>query len=761
MVALGGAGEKLPTAVLTVAGLSTLVAVLVSGTSIHLQLRNYRKPALQRMVIRIMVMVPLYAVSSLISLFSLEAAFFIDAIRDIYEAFVIYCFFVLLLSYLGGERSLLIMLHGRPPKDPVFPVSLFKREIDVSDPYTFLFLKRGILQYVQVKPVLAFATLILKAVGKYNEGTLRSDSGYLYVSIVYNTSICLSLYCLAVFWMCVNDDLKPFRPVPKFLCVKGILFFSFWQALFISILVSAGVISHLGPYTRDEDEDKIALALTDMLICLEMPFFAFAHAYAFSYTDFIDPNTTYVARMPMYYALRDAFGGRDVVADSRATLRGEGMDYRAFEPSEGYMHQGEGRERRIRAGLRYSQGGRRKYWLPQPAARTHVNGGAGGRVRGALDGALGRDGLDDVHAPLMAAQEEDVVHLAPDLAAAARGQQEPNIWGGLTEGDAGDDGYDLPFGDKDELGDEELFEASRQLVFGDYNYPCIDVSSEAARTQIWDEEERVLRDERSAWFSPIRGAQGHQVLEARERPRWEGYGAVGRTVSRPPPPSAPPSARETRLVDHNDNEGPAPEGVDVKLKWTKAGAGAGAGASQPHSRTNSGASQSKAHLPARHMHRGSTPSTPSTAPNSPGGRVGTPPAMSRHNSVLPPDAVDLVVEDPAAAAENRAQERRKGEPPIGGSALKKVYRRGFVTEDAEGDVVEGEVEVVDEREGPRSPPGRVERGEEVLMTIGSDDEEEDEAALPEQEPEGIVARVRTPPVHAQFLPSNSEDNPWA
>ena len=40
---------------------------------------------LYRMVVRIMVMVPLYAISSLISLFSVEAAFFIDAIRDIYE----------------------------------------------------------------------------------------------------------------------------------------------------------------------------------------------------------------------------------------------------------------------------------------------------------------------------------------------------------------------------------------------------------------------------------------------------------------------------------------------------------------------------------------------------------------------------------------------------------------------------------------------------------------------------------------------------
>ncbi len=63
-----------------------------------------------------------------------------------HKAFVIYCFFVLLVSYLGGERSLLILLHGRPPKDPVFPVNIFKSEIDVSDPHTFLFLKRGILR---------------------------------------------------------------------------------------------------------------------------------------------------------------------------------------------------------------------------------------------------------------------------------------------------------------------------------------------------------------------------------------------------------------------------------------------------------------------------------------------------------------------------------------------------------------------------------------------------------------------------------------
>ena len=41
------------------------------------------------MVIRIMLMVPIYAIASLIALFSLEAAFVIDVIRDIYEVWVL------------------------------------------------------------------------------------------------------------------------------------------------------------------------------------------------------------------------------------------------------------------------------------------------------------------------------------------------------------------------------------------------------------------------------------------------------------------------------------------------------------------------------------------------------------------------------------------------------------------------------------------------------------------------------------------------
>ncbi|KAG7447667.1 DUF300-domain-containing protein [Guyanagaster necrorhizus] len=720
---LGGAGSRLPTVVLVVAGVSTVIAVLVSAMSIYLQLKNYRRPVLQRMVVRIMIMVPIYGVSSFISLFSLEAAVFIDAVRDIYEAFVIYCFFQLLLSYLGGERSLLILLHGRPPRAPPFPINFFKQELDVSDPHTFLFLKRGILQYVQVKPALALATVILKACGAFNEGDLRANSGYLYVSIIYNISICLSLYCLAMFWIVVNNDLKPFRPVPKFLCVKGILFFSFWQSILISILVATGVITKLGPYT---DSESISLGLTDTLICMEMPFFAIAHMFAFSYTDFINKDKSFVARMKVSYAFRDAFSSLDVIEDSKATLRGEGMEYREFEPSEGFMHQGAGRDKRIRAGLRYSKGGKRKYWLPKTAPENLHPGRFERGVNRVITRVAGADEGESIHAPLLQGDANDVIHDASDL----EEEHDYDLW---DQQPHAEDDYELAFGDLDEA-DEELFDHSRKYLFGDYNYPVIDASSEDARAAIWDLEERVLRDERGAWFSPIRGAKGRVVMDRRDGPTWRGYGAVGTTKQK-----RTESYSDAKIIDLEQDV--VPEVMDVKKRWSKKNDASTSSSPGPSSAESSSA-------PGRRSRLSSL--------------LAKSPPQTRESSPLPSDAVDLIVEDKEAM-----RERRKGEPAIR-SPLRRVYRRGVVKHDGEGGWTEGEL-AVEERDGDsQEPDNRIRAGEVVLREVGDEGDRAREVSLQEEtfspvvEAEGVIARAETPPPHTRLLIDHlDDDNPWA
>ncbi len=81
----GGTGSRLSQIIIILAGVAALAASVMTILSIWLQTKNYRKPLLQRYVIRILVLVPIYSAASWTSLVSLKAAFWIDPFRDVYE----------------------------------------------------------------------------------------------------------------------------------------------------------------------------------------------------------------------------------------------------------------------------------------------------------------------------------------------------------------------------------------------------------------------------------------------------------------------------------------------------------------------------------------------------------------------------------------------------------------------------------------------------------------------------------------------------
>lgn len=139
---------------------------------------------------------------------------------------MIYCFFELLVNYLGGERAIMYVffvpliehsmrLHGRGMRSHVPPFNYIFPKVDISNPRTFLWIKRGILQYTVLKPFLAIATIIMKATETFEDGYIGLKSGYFWSGLFYNLSVTISLYSLGFFWLCLYEDLKPFRPVPK------------------------------------------------------------------------------------------------------------------------------------------------------------------------------------------------------------------------------------------------------------------------------------------------------------------------------------------------------------------------------------------------------------------------------------------------------------------------------------------------------------------------------------------------------------------
>lgn len=241
-------------------------------------------------------------------------------------------------------------------------------------------------------------TIILKSAGLYQESQLNASSGYLWIGILYNLSVTLSLYSLAMFWVCMSEDLKPFRPVPKFLCIKLIIFASYWQGFFLSILQVLGAIP--SGVTGYGSADNLAAAIQDALICMEMPIFAVSHWYAFSWHDYADVTIS-AARMPVKFALRDAFGIRDLIQDSKETFGGKSYEYRAFDSGDNVLAHEESNSRRARLqeGMRYSRGGKGKYWIPKPGeatARTPLLGGStsNGAETSRDHGTIDNDELD-------------------------------------------------------------------------------------------------------------------------------------------------------------------------------------------------------------------------------------------------------------------------------------------------------------------------------------------------------------------------------
>lgn len=63
----------------------------------------------------------------------------------------------------------------------------------------------------------------------YHDGEYKFDKGYLWLSFVNNMSVTISLYSLVLFYMATEEKLAPYNPFYKFMTVKAVLFFSFWQ----------------------------------------------------------------------------------------------------------------------------------------------------------------------------------------------------------------------------------------------------------------------------------------------------------------------------------------------------------------------------------------------------------------------------------------------------------------------------------------------------------------------------------------------------
>uniref|UniRef100_A0A9J8CNC2 Transmembrane protein 184C n=1 Tax=Cyprinus carpio carpio TaxID=630221 RepID=A0A9J8CNC2_CYPCA len=263
-----------------IAGVFVCLTIPISLWGILQHLVHYTQPELQKPIIRILWMVPIYSLDSWIALKYPKIAIYVDTCRECYEAYVIYNFLMFLLNFLENQYPSLVLMLEVQEQRPLLPPFCCCPPWAMGEVLLFR-CKLGVLQYTAVRPVTTIIALVCQLCGVYDEGNFSFRNAWTYLVIVNNASQLFAMYCLLLFYRTLREELKPLRPVGKLLCVKLVVFVSFWQAVLIALLVKVGVISDKHTWEWDSVE-AVATGLQDFIICLEMFLAAITHHYSFS-----------------------------------------------------------------------------------------------------------------------------------------------------------------------------------------------------------------------------------------------------------------------------------------------------------------------------------------------------------------------------------------------------------------------------------------------------------------------------------------------
>mmetsp|Transcript_9407 Transcript_9407/g.13525 ORF Transcript_9407/g.13525 Transcript_9407/m.13525 type:complete len:781 (+) Transcript_9407:3-2345(+) len=273
------------------AGTFTLLSCLISMWHMTAHLRRMNQPIVQRKILAILWMCPIYAVTSWFSLVFHTAEGYLAVIKDFYEAYIIYQFLSFCIAVLGrGDRSAVVDLlaehadHLSPPMrlDGLCNPNPYESDRALADA-VLLQCQGFAMQFVFLRPLTTITLFVLEKINYYGPTGNQLDyrSPQFYIIGLQNLSVFGAFTGLLKFYHAVDKDLSWCRPFAKFLCIKGVVFMTFWQGLAITLLANTTDVG-------GQDQEEWARAAQNFLICLEMLLFSIAHFYTFPTEEWVD-----------------------------------------------------------------------------------------------------------------------------------------------------------------------------------------------------------------------------------------------------------------------------------------------------------------------------------------------------------------------------------------------------------------------------------------------------------------------------------------
>lgn len=316
-----------------IAGACACMTVIITMNSVLRHCRNYTNRREQQQIIRILYMPLVYAVISFFSYRFFRNYTYYSFIEVAYEAVTLSAFLLLLIEFVSATASghNAELAIARKDKRPL-PLPFCCWRYRPTKSYFMYTVKWCVLQYVIIRPLVSIIGIVCQ---KYN--VLCETAGFnphfasVYLQSVDFVSISIALYALLVFYGLTAEELEGRRPLAKFLAIKLIVIFTFYQSFVFNALENRVIHG-----TQYWTVTNIANGLNALAICIEMVFFSLFMMWAYSPAEYMKAGA---APTGIFRPLWDSINYSDFAQEILGSLRFF-VDYARGKPhARGYEHQ--------------------------------------------------------------------------------------------------------------------------------------------------------------------------------------------------------------------------------------------------------------------------------------------------------------------------------------------------------------------------------------------------------------------------------------
>ncbi|EJF61950.1 organic solute transporter Ostalpha-domain-containing protein [Dichomitus squalens] len=273
-----------------VSGACAAVTVLLTAINVSFHCRNYTNPGEQRQIIRILYMPAVYALISFFSYRFFRSYTYYDLIECVYESITLSAFLLLLIEYVAATAVGHDVDNAILRKDKSsLPIPFCCWRYRPTKAYFMYAVKWSVLQYVILRPALSIAGIICQHYGVLCEsGPWSFKTAHAYISVIDAVSITVALYGLLIFYGLTKEELVGKKPLAKFLSIKLIVMFTFYQYLVFDALEGANPpVIKATPYWT---ATNIADGLNALAICIEMVLFSAFMMHAYTWKEYVIPG---------------------------------------------------------------------------------------------------------------------------------------------------------------------------------------------------------------------------------------------------------------------------------------------------------------------------------------------------------------------------------------------------------------------------------------------------------------------------------------